>query len=80
MTKMDYNQNKYTAPSNDRGNSNGDGDGRGKRSPKAEETNAVPYEDMKRYKIYELAKDKNIEGRSRMHKDELIAALRKLEK
>jgi plasmid stabilization system protein ParE len=34
------------------------------------------YEDRTRDELYNIAKDRNIEGRSRMSKDELIRALR----
>lgn len=35
------------------------------------------YEDRSRDELYNIAKDRNIEGRSKMSKDELIRALRK---
>jgi plasmid stabilization system protein ParE len=35
------------------------------------------YEDRTRDELYNMAKDRNLEGRSRMSKDELIRALRK---
>jgi plasmid stabilization system protein ParE len=35
------------------------------------------YEDRTRDELYNMARDRNIEGRSRMSKDELIQALRK---
>lgn len=35
------------------------------------------YEDRSRDELYNLAKDRNIEGRSKMSKDELIRALRR---
>lgn len=37
----------------------------------------LPYEERTRDELYNLAKDRDIEGRSKMDKDELIQALRK---
>lgn len=38
-----------------------------------------PYEDRTRGQLYEVAKELEIEGRSKMDKDQLIRAIRKLE-
>lgn len=35
-----------------------------------------PYEDRTRDELYNIAKDKNVPGRSKMNKEELIAAIR----
>jgi plasmid stabilization system protein ParE len=35
------------------------------------------YEDRSRDELYNIARDRNIEGRSKMNKDELIRALRR---
>lgn len=41
------------------------------------EQSSTPYEDRSRDKLYQVAKELNIEGRSKMDKDELIKAIRK---
>jgi len=38
-----------------------------------------PYEERTRGQLYEVAKKLNIEGRSKMDKDQLIRAIRKLQ-
>lgn len=42
--------------------------------------NSTPYEQRSRDKLYQVAKEIGIEGRSRMDKAELIAAIRKSNK
>ena len=39
--------------------------------------NSTPYEERSRDKLYQLAKELKIEGRSKMDKDELISEIRK---
>lgn len=39
--------------------------------------NSTPYEDRSRDKLYQMAKDLDIDGRSKMDKEELIEAIRR---
>ncbi|MEZ4216793.1 MAG: Rho termination factor N-terminal domain-containing protein [Myxococcota bacterium] len=45
-------------------------------TPGSDDTDTRPYEERTRDELYALAADREIEGRSTMRKDELIAALR----